>query len=135
MKSSKVKKIICLDFDGVVHSYEKGWQDGTIYGKVTPGFFSWLMQAQEEFNIVIYSSRSKTPEGRLDMGLWLEKQFADWRSLDIMGRGETKMMVTYAHEKPSAWLTIDDRAVCFMGDWTIPELTVEAMKEFTPWNL
>ena len=32
-----MKKTIVFDFDGVIHRYSKGWQDGNIYDKPTKG--------------------------------------------------------------------------------------------------
>lgn len=131
--TEKRKPIICVDFDGVIHSYERGWQDGSIYGTVIPGFFEWLRDAQEYFQIVIYSSRSGTPLGRQQMLTWLEYQNGLWLSEDhaIAIDGDK---VKFAHKKPAAFLTIDDRATRFRGDWSAPELAPAALLAFRPWN-
>ena len=55
------KPILCLDFDGVIHRYSKGWSAGELYDPPTDGFFDWLIEAQDKFDIVVYSSRSKDP--------------------------------------------------------------------------
>jgi hypothetical protein len=121
-------RILCIDFDGVIHGYSKGWQDGTIYDDVVPGFFDWAVEAKKVFKLVIYSSRSATPEGIDAIIQWLEIQLAR--------RGPTGLSVTdfeFASEKPPAWLTIDDRAICFKGDWTDPALSRHALLAFKPW--
>jgi hypothetical protein len=115
------KPIICLDFDGVIHDYKLGWQNGTIYGDVTPGFWEWAEAAQEHFKLVIYSSRSRTETGLSQMQRWLLDQWAEHnRALHPDERRTVSVMAAwfdFAHEKPPAFLTIDDRCIRFDGDW------------------
>lgn len=125
---------ICVDFDGVIHSYEKGWQGGTIYGKVVPGFFEWLESTRGKLRVVIYSSRSKTEEGRNAMAVWLSKQWDAWLQAGGEFPWSIPVEVSYAHEKPAAYLTIDDRAFCFRGDWSDPGLSPDAILAFQPWT-
>lgn len=113
--------ILCVDFDGVIHSYEHGWRNGEIYGTVTPGFFTWLVIAQEYFRVVVYSSRSADPAGTDKMKSWLARH----------NGGVLPPRLEFTAQKPPAFLTIDDRAVCFRGDWH--ELNPAKLREFKPW--
>lgn len=117
---------ICLDFDGVIHSYEKGWQGGKLYGTVTPGFFDWALEAEKLFRLVIYSTRSGTPGARMEMRRWIKAQW------ERDGRSGPIPSFEYASKKPPAWLTIDDRAVTFKGDWN--EFSPTAILAFRPWH-
>lgn len=128
------KPILCIDFDGVIHSYERGWQDGVIYGTVTPGFFEWVERVRGQFKLVIYSSRSKTVAGVTAMGQWLHQQRHAWIKAGGQRDPVMPLEIEFAHEKPPAWLTIDDRAIHFTGDWTDQALSAEAMRAFRPWN-
>jgi hypothetical protein len=134
--SMNKKPILCCDFDGVIHRYSQGWQDGKIYDVAVPGFFEWLQKAQEYFKIVIYSSRSGTPEGILEMKNWLAKQNEEWLAQQPGATADDfdGEEVYFAHEKPPAFLTIDDRAIQFTGRWDLPELDPEQLKRFKPWN-
>lgn len=128
------KPIICVDFDGVIHSYERGWQGGVIYGDVVPGFFEWVERVRGQFKLVIYSSRSKTDEGVTAMGLWLHEKRNQWIKAGGDRHPTEPLEIEFANEKPAAWLTIDDRAIHFKGDWTDPALSAESMRAFKPWN-
>lgn len=126
------KPILCIDFDGVIHSYEKGWQNGVIYGEVTPGFFEWLELARPLFKLVIYSSRSKTNEGVTAMGLWLHEKRNAWIKAGGHRHPTEPLEIEFAHEKPPAFLTIDDRAIQFNGNWDLFE--PRQLRKFKPWN-
>lgn len=122
------KPILCIDFDGVIHQYRKGWQDGTIYDDVTPGFFEWAEAAAEHFELTIYSSRSKDPEQITAMQFWLAAQRKKW--VEGNGAPSAGFTLEFASEKPPAFLTIDDRAIAFTGTWP----SIEDLRTFKPWN-
>jgi hypothetical protein len=133
---SDFKPIIAVDFDGVIHSYENGWQNGVIYGTVVPGFFEWAEAAEKQFKLVVYSSRSKEPAAASAMMMWLLDRLIEWRIGNgtlVPGEAVKPIVMEFAHEKPAAWLTIDDRAICFRGDWSAPDLQPDAMLSFKPW--
>jgi hypothetical protein len=126
------KPTLCIDFDGVIHSYDRGWQDGVIYGELVPGFFDWVERARHMFKLVVYSSRSKDPEKLEAMKVWLATQYRLWADPGRASYGGPE--VEFAHEKPAAFLTIDDRAVLFKGDWFADYLDPRALRGFTTWN-
>jgi hypothetical protein len=130
-KRPKGKPILCLDFDGVIHRYGKGWQNGVIYDDVVHGFFEWAERAAEHFHLVIYSSRSKDESGEVQMATYLTEQHAKWRADGGKPTTNEPLSFEFAHEKPPAFLTIDDRAIQFTGVW--PD--VEMLRSFKPWNV
>jgi hypothetical protein len=133
---AEFKPTLCLDFDGCIHAYRRGWQDGVIYDDVVPGFFEWAARAKDHFKLVIYSSRSKDPGGIEAMEQWLRFQHTHWVETEWNGgmTVQTDIDFEFAHEKPPAWLTIDDRCIPFKGDWNAEQLLVATMLAFKPWN-
>lgn len=130
------KPILCLDFDGVCHSYISGWQGATnIPDPPVNGLFEFLEQAKEHFDIQIYSSRSYQHGGRGAMANWFAKW---WTEYLFTKRPELKEKysefmcpdwITFPLGKPAAFVTIDDRAITFTGEWP----NIETLKNFKPW--
>lgn len=140
-RSSESRKVIvCVDFDGVLHSYTSGWQGAAVAADPpVPGAMAWLVQMSEEprFEIHIYSSRSKEPKGIMTMMEWLTVWLAkhamegNYGELDAMEWAVRVVnRLKFSSEKPAASMTIDDRALCFEG--TFP--TKEWILGFKPWN-
>lgn len=121
------KPILCLDFDGVCHSYVSGWQGpGVIPDGPVPGLFEFLLEAQLYFVVHIYSSRSHQEGGIGGMRMWFERQFSEWAG----STPTPSLRLTFPEHKPPAMVTIDDRGILFMGVW--PD--VEYLRNFQPWN-
>lgn len=123
------KPILCLDFDGVIHSYTSPWQGADIISDPpVPGALPFIVAALAVFRVAIFSSRSNLPGGIAAMRLWLERhaeQELDTDQLKAVMDG-----VEWPTEKPPALITLDDRAVTFDGTW--PDL--ETLRQFKPWN-
>lgn len=127
------KPILCLDFDGVVHEYKHPWTNAwTISDHVTAGFFDWAEEAREYFRLVIYSARSSDPNGVMAMRIWLAYEYEEWISHNYLGPKFADFGFEFASEKPKAFLTIDDRALPFNGNWR--HFDPQGLLQFKPWN-
>lgn len=129
------KPILCLDFDGVMHSYTSGWKGATeIPDSPVPGLFEFLEEACKAFDVQVFSSRSHEPGGIEAMRIWIAEQWLAWTlGLDNPEReihGFIPDLLTFPKHKPSAFLTLDDRAWTFNGAW--PD--IKTMQMFRPWN-
>ena len=125
------KPILCVDFDGVIHSYASGWKGATmIPDPPVTGALPWLWKATEWWDVQIYSSRTKEPGGIAAMRDWLFKHAA----MDFDGdeREHFLAAITFPEQKPPAVLTIDDRAITFEGVWA--DLDPCVLLDFKPWN-
>ena len=76
------KPILCLDFDGVLHSYTSGWQGASVVAdEPVPGAASFLRDAVEHFSVRIYSSRSGQVGGIGAMKDWVQYNRQDKHSI------------------------------------------------------
>jgi hypothetical protein len=130
------KPILCVDFDGVIHSYVSGWKgEAVVADPPVKGALAWLWKATEFWDVQIYSSRSKSADGVMVMMSWLMQhaaaEFGPQHPL-CGDADEAGYPLKFPLQKPSAFLTIDDRAICFEGDWS--ELDPADLLNFKPWN-
>lgn len=126
------KPILCVDWDGVIHSYTSGWKGAAVIpDPPVPGAMRWLFDASRLFTVTIYSSRSKEPEAISAMRHYLHHHASRNGELAKLEVDTLMRAVKFATEKPSAFLTIDDRAICFDGDWS--KLDPGRLLQFKPW--
>lgn len=126
------KPILCLDFDGVIHSYSSGWKGADVIpDPPVPGALHFIAGAMGRFKVCIFSSRSHQPGGIKAMIEWL-----GYWSVDLVhGMGGEFDHVAWGSidwplEKPPALVTIDDRAITFTGTWP----ALDDLAAFKPWN-
>lgn len=92
-------KTIAIDFDGVVHAYSQGWQDGEIYDDPAVGLVMALCKLRPNYRLVIFTARH-------DLGAvatWLREHHLDHYFSDVTNR------------KPAAAVYLDDRAIRFIS--------------------
>lgn len=131
------KPTLCLDFDGVIHSYSSGWKGATIIpDPPVPGAVAFILAALESFEVAIYSSRSKEPGGIEAMQRWLAVAYDRHVHPRLSGPPGLEAVdfaavrLQWPTAKPAAFVTLDDRAVTFTGTWP----AVDDLLAFKPWN-
>ena len=122
--------ILCLDFDGVIHSYVSGWKGADIIpDPPVPGAIEFLREAVNHFSVHIFSSRSHQEGGITAMREWIGYWMVQERVSDHEDLAWASD-IEFPLKKPPALVTIDDRALTFTGLW--PEM--DQLKGFKPWN-
>ncbi len=119
MKPKGERYTVAVDFDGVIHSYNSPWVNAeTIPDEPVEGAIEWLNKIAADFDVVIFTTRGKTLEGRQAVALWLEAYgFEDFREVTA--------------EKVAALIYLDDRAYRFTGHNFPAAQEVHAAR---PWN-
>lgn len=137
--------ILCLDFDGVIHSYTSGWKGADVIpDPPVPGAMKFLRDASQHFDVQIFSSRSHQAGGVQAMADYIVKHMAAWmldedargdlssRRADISAEEFLANELSFPLEKPPAMVTIDDRALTFSGNWA--DYDPQDLLNFKPWN-
>lgn len=154
------KKTICLDFDGVVHSFDSGWKGPRkIDDLIVPGAINFMADLIcADFEVAILSARSGAIGGRRAMKKWLydqvvtfleneramktpaihklltEEGAASYEPWYNVVRDTAQKLVykqiKWPRHKPPAVVYIDDRAHLFTGKWP----SIDELKDFRPWN-
>ena len=128
----KKKRTICVDFDGVIHSYTSPWVNAhTIPDEPVPGAITWLFSMLRHFRVVIFSTRCKTWRGRRAMGAWLRKHAGElvwYETPDGPGLED----VEFSYTKEPGLIYLDDRGVRFEGPGTFP--SKKDIYQLIPWN-
>lgn len=106
---------IAIDFDGVIHTYSKGWHDGTIYDKPMPDALTALEELMQRDAVFIHTTRNPRQVAR-----WIERE--SWHDIDCTthlprtwyGRRKpfwnTRGLLLVTDRKLPATVYVDDRA-------------------------
>lgn len=106
-------RTVAVDFDGVIHAYRHGWQDGTIYDDPHPGAISGLRALMAHYAVFIHTSRDPYPVAqwldRFDIPAFVEMESAG--QMRTFWNDRDRILVT--NRKLPAWRYVDDRALLF----------------------
>ena len=93
-------RIACIDLNGVLDTYT-GWRGADHFDPLRPGGRAFLEALRSRgYRIVIFTTRYAD-----DVWRWLREQGVEDLIADVTDR------------KPAAHVFVDDRAVCFRGDF------------------
>lgn len=118
------KKTICIDFDGVIHDYSKGFQGADEFGQMIPNADAGTsVLKQKGWTIIIFTTRKKTDK--------LEKWLKDHNiTYDYINENPNQPENTSG--KLIADVYLDDRGICFRGVWD--QWLVREILDFEPWE-
>lgn len=115
-KELKLKEgqAVAFDFDGVIHKYSKGWQDGSIYDEYNGKVIDLILLLQL-MNIPVFILSAREPKQIKD---WWDKQGftipCDVVSDNCVFWNDTKT-VGVTNKKLVAQVYVDDRAYKYTG--------------------
>ena len=112
---------LSIDFDGVIHTYDRGYLDGSCYGEPIEGSLEAVRMLSDKFKIIIFTAKAK-PSRPLVNGKTGSELVWEW--LEKYNIADCVYEVT--SEKPRSFLYIDDNGYRFQN-WND---TLEFMKRY-----
>jgi adenylylsulfate kinase len=120
---SKEKKTICVDFDGVIAEYE-GYEGDDKFGEPVDGVQNALKVLKEHnYTIIVFTTRKNTAALRK----YLKENDITY---DYINENPDQPKNSNSG-KPVADVYLDDRAVCFHGNW---KWALQDIASFKPYN-
>jgi hypothetical protein len=106
------RPVVCVDLDGVLNTFDE-WRGSEYFHPPRDGSREFLAQLRlAGYRVVVFTVR------------WHE-----WVSAWLRENGLAELVDEVTDRKPPAHAYVDDRAVCFRGDFGA---TLDAIKEFRP---
>lgn len=110
-------KTLAIDFDGVIHAYSRGWQDGSVYDEPMPGAREALETLAGRYRLEIFTARDELNP----VLAWLGKH------------GLAGFISNVTNVKPKAALYLDDRAMHFQ-EWPEAVRAIEERLRLDSWE-
>lgn len=113
---------VCLDFDGVIHSYASGWRGVTVIpDPPVEGAYEAIRSMQDQgYKVVVFSTRANSEAGLMAINDYLH-------DMGVEG-------VEVHSKKPKALIYVDDRGYRFGGRWEPLLRLLEDQSDLRPWN-
>lgn len=99
---------LAIDFDGVIHTFDKGFHDGTCYGEPIEGALEAVRALSKRFRIIVFTAKAK-PDRPLVNGKTGTELVREW----LIKYGISDCVAEITSEKPRAVLYIDDNGYRF----------------------
>ena len=125
-------KTIAFDFDGVIHKYTKGWQDGSIYDELDMAMIDLIQKILDRgHSVFIMSTRkSKQIKNHFDSLnnypapdlITFKYQVIPWWHFSIFWN--KKGVVGITRSKKAFSILIDDRAFRYQGNFSAMEKAI-----------
>lgn len=101
------KPTICIDVDGVIADYSEGFKGPDVIGPPLYGAKEFLEELREAWKVIIHTTR----------GTDVTREYMDKHELPYDEINDNSDLRGENPGKPIAALYLDDRAVCFRGDF------------------